>query len=169
MPRIEFKNTCGCTVDYDLLSKAIHYAFPHFKKNKSQKRSITVYGRRRQPAIYMKRKKYPVSRLIAQFLWPEAMNDNNVVHHKDGNPLNNLTENLKIVSQSEHSKHHHTGLRRSPDNSEKGKVIILHQNGYTLQQIADIYKCGGTTIHNRLKEWGVACRPSGTRSRIDSI
>lgn len=164
MQKIRFKNNCGCIVDEELLSIAIHRAFPDFRKKKSQKRSITVYGTRRQPAIAMNNRQYPVSRLIAQFLWPKMMKATNVVvHHKNARPLDNRRDNLEILSQGKHSKHHLIGRRCSPDNSDKNEVISLYQHGYTLEEIADIYECNFGTIYNRLKQWNIPRRPRGTR------
>lgn len=51
-------------------------------------------------------KKYDEHRLIAN---AESLGFNIVVHHKDGNKLNNLPENLEVISRSEHCKKHGFG------------------------------------------------------------
>lgn len=35
-----------------------------------------------------------------------------VVHHKDGNKLNNRTSNLELMTLAEHTKHHHKGIAK---------------------------------------------------------
>ncbi len=32
---------------------------------------------------------------------------NEIIHHRDENPLNNVFSNLELVNRSEHGKHHH--------------------------------------------------------------
>lgn len=52
-----------------------------------------------------------------------------LVHHKDGNKMNNHISNLEILSRSEHSKHHMAGNTRLRDYVKshgawnKGKII----------------------------------------------
>lgn len=41
------------------------------------------------------------------------------IHHIDKNPLNNSLENLKIVSNSEHTRIHHKGKIRSEESNRK--------------------------------------------------
>ena len=41
-----------------------------------------------------------------------------VVHHKDGNPLNNDLSNLELIEVGEHTYQHHNGAQRS-DNAKK--------------------------------------------------
>lgn len=45
-------------------------------------------------------------RLIAEARTGEYLPPNLVVHHKDGDPLNNHWDNLQITTQSEHMKEH---------------------------------------------------------------
>lgn len=159
-PQIRFKNNCNCVVDYKLLSDAIHHTFPTFRHKKVQKRSISVSGARRQPAISMKakgkkNKMYPVSRLLCQYLWPDSMTPETVVHHKDNNPFNNLVGNLKVISAGKHSIHHNKGKKRPQWQFDKNEVISLYKKGWSLGAIARRYGCSDTTIRTRLVDWGI--------------
>jgi len=49
--------------------------------------------------------------IMEQMLGRELL-ESEVVHHRDGNRLNNAPDNLELVSASEHSSHHHAGRAR---------------------------------------------------------
>ena len=170
MQQIQFKNNCGCIVDEDLLSRAIHSAFPNFRKRKTQKRSIYL--------AVLKRGKYPVvsvtqggierqcyvSRLIAQQVWPDKMTKRVVVHHKNQNSLDNTVENLGIMTLGEHSFLHNINKHKCPPyEQDKNDVIQLYQDGFTLRQIGEKYHCHRKTISRRFKQWNIPRRPQGTR------
>lgn len=42
-----------------------------------------------------------------------------VIHHKDGNKLNNKLRNLELMSRGEHQKAHHSGASRSQETRER--------------------------------------------------
>lgn len=137
MDRITFRNTCGCIVDEDLLSQAIHSTFPDFRNKPSQKRAIGGYGARRQPAISMNGKYYPVARLLAQYIWPEVMIIGMVVHHKDRNPLNNNRDNLVLMSRSEHTQFHRPIVYKVPTKGIKFRSLsVWNETAHTLIEIA---------------------------------
>ena len=48
-------------------------------------------------------------RLIYEDFWGVKLVPEVHIHHKDGNRRNNCILNLEAMSNSEHSKHHHTG------------------------------------------------------------
>lgn len=59
------------------------------------------------PEITPNRKGYVLeSRVIASKMIGRALTAKEVVHHRDGNPLNNTEENLLICSLSDHTKIH---------------------------------------------------------------
>lgn len=59
-------------------------------------------------------------RLVMSKALGRPLHRREVVHHMDGNPQNNLRENLAIFgSNADHLKHELTG--RTPNHSEKGK------------------------------------------------
>jgi hypothetical protein len=62
-----------------------------------------------------------------------------VVHHVDGNPLNNDSENLVVLSRSEHHRLHATGSHRKRwSDDEKVRARDLHDAGMTIQQVSRV-------------------------------
>ena len=61
---------------------------------------------------YIKNRKYfadsgkSVSRHVAEMMLGRKLKPWEVVHHKDGNPLNNSRDNLEVMSRSKHSRMH---------------------------------------------------------------
>jgi hypothetical protein len=73
-------------------------------------------------AGYVSEHRLAMSRKIGRYLSPEE-----VVHHIDGNPLNNAIENLELfASNAEHLRHELTG--RTPNHSPEG-VERMRENG----------------------------------------
>lgn len=56
--------------------------------------------------------KYKVHRLIFQLHFNVKLEIWEIVHHKDGNKLNNLIDNLELNSTEKHTSDHHAGKRR---------------------------------------------------------
>jgi len=54
-------------------------------------------------------------RLVVESVIGRLMTDREVVHHKDGNTLNNSPENLQLMGASEHNTHHSKNRKRSND------------------------------------------------------
>lgn len=58
--------------------------------------------------------------LLHRYIWElhfGAIPDGCVIHHKDGNKLNNNLDNLECLSRSRHSAHH--GKNKSPDRLQR--------------------------------------------------
>lgn len=73
-----------------------------------------------------KRKSYSLARVVAHAFCEGFSDINNTVNHKDGNPQNNIADNLEWVSQSENNKHAYRELGRSKvrvNKSEFNKVV----------------------------------------------
>lgn len=50
----------------------------------------------------------PVHRDVARKMLKRDLREDEVVHHKDGNKLNNKKQNLEVMTKSEHYKIHHS-------------------------------------------------------------
>lgn len=58
-------------------------------------------------------------RLIYEDIHKLTLLPSAIIHHKDGNKLNNSPENLEMVSKSEHNKIHHTNKKNSAKTIQK--------------------------------------------------
>ena len=93
-----------------------------------------------------------------------------IVHHKDKNKLNSLSNNLEIMSNIKHSKIHgeerkgidlrsNEGKTKSLQSAKEArmrkdvtaeKVVELRQKGLTIPEIAKELNCGINTVNRRL-------------------
>ena len=70
------------------------------------------------------RKIYLHTYLAETFIRPLCGDE--VVHHKDGNPLNNELSNLEIMSRSEHMRHHKPASGYKFTDKQKAKLRLSH-------------------------------------------
>jgi len=49
---------------------------------------------------------YPLHRVLVENKLGRPLRSNEVVHHKDENPMNNRVSNLEAQTRSDHSRHH---------------------------------------------------------------
>lgn len=80
-------------------------------------------------------KTMPEHRYIMEQFLGRKLNRNELVHHIDGNRLNNAIENLEIMTLSEHTKMHmrHIGfpkLSQVEENKRKQNAAKSHSKGY---------------------------------------
>jgi len=73
-------------------------------------KKIFLYGQ--YPAISIYGIKHHIHRLIAEYRLGRALQRNESAHHIDGNSLNALWENLKIMLQGDHIRHHLKGKKQ---------------------------------------------------------
>lgn len=99
------------------------------KNKRNRKKNLTISEGRH----YYGAKKY------AHFVWDEHNPDNlrkkgMVIHHKDGDSLNDDINNLEMITLSEHIKIHHIGVKRPLETcekiSEKAKLRIGDKNPF---------------------------------------
>jgi hypothetical protein len=74
--------------------------------------------------------------VVEQELGRELCSDE-VVHHVDGNSLNDIPANLIVLTKAEHMRYHRTHDRRCRwTEEEKDRLLQLRNAGMTLQEIA---------------------------------
>ena len=59
-----------------------------------------------------------ISRLVVEEFLGRDLSSNEIVHHIDGDPLNNNLENLQVVTRAEHMQIHNTGRKYSKEHCE---------------------------------------------------
>ena len=101
-----------------------------------------------------------VEKEIGRFL-----NKGEVVHHIDGNKLNNNIENLKLMSDYEHRKLHSSKPRKQID---LDLVVNLLKEGYTMPQVADKVGMEVSGLRKRLKKENIQLnlKCGGARRKI---
>jgi hypothetical protein len=70
---------------------------------------------------------------------------NEVVHHVDGNKLNNDIPNLCVLSRAEHARLHSTAKKRRWSEAEKRRARYLKARGYSTQDVARMLGRGMTS------------------------
>jgi hypothetical protein len=77
--------------------------------------------------------------LIEQMLGRPLSSDE-IVHHVDGDPMNNDPDNLVILSRAEHTRIHAVGPRRKWTAEERERVIELRGKGMPVAKIASVLR-----------------------------
>ena len=165
---IEFINDCNCVVDYKELASAIIW---YSDKPVARLRKIYMHGN--YPAVSIYHEKIHVHRLLMMYWSRRKLKTKEHVHHKNGNRLNALKDNLEIVMDCEHLSQHHKGKKLSNKHREKiseankkrkGSKQIKTVNiplcelkeylnkGYSISKISKIYKCDWSTVRARIYE-----------------
>lgn len=109
-----------------------------------------------RPRKYINGKQIDEARLIMERHLNRSLLSSELVHHKDGNPLNNELDNLEIVNRSEH-KNRHPEIGKFTQFQKKfyipaDTLLELFKN-YTMTEIAQKYRCSFTTIQRLIKEY----------------
>lgn len=101
----------------ELLDNKVDKRVTYYKTGKKPYKKVTVNGRQ------LMEHRAIMAKILGRDILPDE-----VVHHKDGNKLNNSPENLTVIKKSDHSKIHCAGLiaRRRP-------VAQMDKNGNVLK------------------------------------
>ena len=106
-----------------------------------------------------KRKAYKIHRLV---LYAFVGVKDDLVNHKDGNPINNHISNLEYCNQSYNMKHaYKTGLMKSYRLYEK-EILDDYKNGMSVHKIVDKYKTSFKSINHLLDKYGLEKRKQGS-------
>ena len=77
---------------------------------------------------------YPLHRVVAENKIGRRLKKGEIVHHVDGNKFNNAPENLEVMTNSDHAKHH--AKQADPISTVCGickKMIFLLPHTYRLR------------------------------------
>src|SRR5574341_301951 len=166
---IEFINDSNCIVDLSELEKAIIW---YSNKHVSRLKKIFLFGL--YPGVAIHKEKIHVHRLLMMYWLQQKLEMSQHVHHIDGNKLNAIKENLKVLKASEHMSITHTGRTISESHRQRiaqanrnrtGKIKFpkrrnipmnelaqMVSNGDSLNRIAKHFGVDWTTIRSRIRE-----------------
>ena len=159
-----FENVCSCIVDYNILENAI---IEECQRRKIKpKNNYKIYMYRGYAGISIKHEKVSVHRIIGKYMVGYDFGPEIIVHHIDGNKLNNSVNNLQVLKNSLHIKQHNLVSFMDKDklreNAKKATEAIkrkditeeqvkkLRKEGFTIKEIAQMLNCGVNTVNRRL-------------------
>ena len=89
-------------------------------------------------------------RYVMELKLGRKLTSDEIVHHVDGNPLNNDPDNLVILSRSEHQRLHACSSRRAWKVEESTRAIALRAAGMTIWEISVVLGRPFSTTAGRL-------------------
>ena len=87
-----------------------------YKRTTKYKINPTAREAAVQDELYFKLESRRVHRIVAEVMLRRELKPGEVVHHRDGNPLNNVPENLMVLA----SQRHHMMLEHYQDREANG-------------------------------------------------
>jgi transposase-like protein len=98
-----------------------------------------------------------------------TLDRNEVVHHIDGNPLNNTLSNLTILSRAEHTRQHHSRVSKKRWSAEdKLRTVELYKTGMSMDEVARATGRPYSSTERVIVRAGEARTPRETRALRDS-
>lgn len=163
---IIFRNDCKATFDENVLRNAICW---YSSKPVCKIKHIFLYGK--YPAVSIYDKKIHIHRLLKMYEVGTDIDSNQYIHHKDGDKLNALLDNLEIIDSHKHQSIHNKNKTLSEEHrkkislaNKKRKGIKMKKrvrmddlkklldSGYSINRISKIYGCDWSTVKNRIHE-----------------
>lgn len=162
-----FINECGCICDTDALIVSIINKCK--KQNKQVKDCYRIMLRNGYPSVCIAHNRYYVHRLVWEGVHG-VLEEEQIIHHKDQNKLNNNINNLECLTNEQHSQLHGAARKDLDLRSESGKwrsvesaakkryrreitkekIVSMQKQGLTIGEIAKKLNCGKNTICRRL-------------------
>lgn len=157
----KFENSCNAMFDEILLYEAIDWKCQ--KINKYCHRKYKIYLCNGYPCVSIGHEKIKIHQLLGEYIFGK-IRKGYVIHHIDGNKLNNQKENLQYISNVLHAQIHHKDKKYTPcikalkkarktiyrGEITKEKCEQLRKQGLTIKQIAKKLNCSINTINRRL-------------------
>jgi len=125
---------CGCSreTNHDQRGQPRRFLRGHNKTNTG--RGWIEQGRW---YVSINGKKKAFHRFVYEQWTGTTLRSDQVVHHIDGNPLNNDPGNLTVLSISEHMRLHRLKDRSKRWTPEEGdRLLVLYESGLTIQECA---------------------------------
>ncbi len=94
----------------------------------------------------------PQHRLVAEDMLGRPLSAREVIHHKDGNPLNNARGNLDVMAQTDHRKLHAQALAATQKARLTEDAVREALQGRSLRQAAALLQVHTQTLRNRFPE-----------------
>ncbi len=140
---------CGCGKKTNTTATGVDRTFIHGHNRRGVGQGWIEGGYR---YLYVGGQKVALHRLIIEEQLGRTLDSNEVVHHVDGDPLNNELSNLVVLSRAEHQRLHQTGSKRTRwTRDEEERAAELAEAGLTLMQISKVLgRChSGVSKHVR--------------------
>lgn len=130
--------------------KIINPAIQKTNKNKEYYRNVIGLVK------IKKRKMAKVHRLVAEAFIPNP-NGYPIINHIDGNPLNNIVENLEWCDQKYNMKHAiENNLKFNQINGiDRNDMLELLNSGRNYDEIAEILNIAKGTVFNYIKKFNI--------------
>ncbi len=112
--KIIFDNNCNANFNEVDLRRAIKWY-----SNKPVFRCKKIFISAKYPTVSIYDKKIHIHRLLMMYWLKRDLATWEYVHHKDGNRLNALKENLEVIHSSEHQSNHNKGRKQSKEHIRK--------------------------------------------------